>query len=108
MSRITVRLNSAEQRALNEITWSYDGNLAAAMPSLIHREAITKAVSAKRGCGIKSALVPLLEAGDLTQKPAARFLETEMKNAGNLAGIRGSLMEIVEHLNARKQTHVNH
>lgn len=68
MSRITVRLDSAEHRALVEISRSYDGNLAAAMRSLIHREAITKAVVTSMAAELKSALTPLIEASDAVLK----------------------------------------
>lgn len=68
MSRITVRLDSAEQRALVEIARSYDGNLAAAMRSLIHREAITKAVVTNMAAELKVALMPLIEATDAVLK----------------------------------------
>lgn len=68
MSRITVRLDSAEQRALVEIARSYDGNLAAAMRSLIHREAITKAVVTSMAAELKVALMPLIEATDAVLK----------------------------------------
>lgn len=64
MSRITVRLDSAEQRALVEIARSYDGNLAASLRSLIHREAITKAVVSSMAAELKAALTPLTEAAD--------------------------------------------
>ena len=64
MSRITVRLDSAEQRALVEIARSYDGNLAAGLRSLIHREAITKAVVSSMVAELKAALLPLIEASE--------------------------------------------
>lgn len=68
MSRITVRLDSAEQRALVEIARSYDGNLATGLRSLIHREAITKAVVSSMAAELKAALTPLIEASDAVLK----------------------------------------
>ena len=101
MLRVTVRMDSAEHRTLVEIARSYDGNLAAALRSLIHREAITKAVSSNVVSEIKSALEPLTEADDATQKAIARLLESEAANASSLASIRAGLVSVVAYINKR-------
>lgn len=102
MLRVTVRMDSAEHRTLVEIARRYDGNLAAALRSLIHREAITKAVSSSVVSDIKSALEPLVEANDLTQRHITRLIETEMKNAETLVVIREGLRRVVEHIANKK------
>ena len=68
MNRVTVRLDSAEHRALVEISRAYDGNLAAALRSLIHRETITKSVVSLVAAELKSALAPIAEAGEAVIK----------------------------------------
>ena len=98
MLRVTVRMDSAEHRTLVEIARSYDGNLAAALRSLVHREAITKAVSSNVVLEIKTALEPLAEADDATQKAIVTLLENERKNTENLAAIREGLKRVVEHI----------
>jgi hypothetical protein len=102
MHKISISFNSAEHRQIVVLARNHQGNLSATVRSLLHSQSVAVALTEAIEERFKTALEPLVEADDLTQRHITHLLETETKNAENLTAIREGLKRVVEFITTKK------